>query len=53
MKVKCHVCSKNGSLVQKWVLNNQNAKYTYYYVAHHDSAWITWCYIGKDAYFED
>ncbi len=48
MRVKaCPVCGESGSLVTKWVLNNQKAKYTYYYVAHHHTDGITWCYIGK------
>ena len=47
MKVRCPVCGQNGSLVLKWVLNNQKAKYTYYYVAHHHTGGITWCYVGK------
>ncbi len=48
MKVKaCPVCGESGSLVTKWVFNNQKTKYTYYYVAHHHTDGITWCYIGK------
>ena len=46
VRVTCIRCGREGSLTKKQTVSKDKT-YTYFYVEHHISDKIKWCYLGK------